>query len=159
MFGLFRKKMTLENAVSTVVNRIVSYDTNSDEMFAQESAFVACFAIFFCIRFTRHPSWKRNAKIIYDQFMKGFVKHLNIEFDSTELNLQKILDRIDLYSTAINISSSNPTPSNVSNEIGITFAIVQGKENDEETIHRGARIFMKETNSMFDLFKKFDLIV
>jgi len=89
MFGLFRKKMTLENAVSTVVNRIVSYDTNSDEMFAQESAFVACFAIFFCIRFTRHPSWKRNAKIIYDQFMKGFVKHLNIEFDSTELNLQK----------------------------------------------------------------------
>ena len=150
--------MTFDNAVIELTDRIMSHDPQSDAMFADEPVFVAYFAIFFCLKFTRHRSWKKHGRDVFDCLTQTLLQHLNADFDSDIINPNKIQERMNLYSLAITISSENPSPSNVAQEVGVTFAMIQGEEQNEQLIRKGAEIFMKETDPMFDLFKKYDLV-
>jgi hypothetical protein len=46
----------------------------------------------------------------------------------------------------------------VAHEIGVSFAIMHGEENDNSLIQKGADIFMKETEAMFNLFNEYFLV-
>ena len=65
---------------------------------------------------------------------------------------------MSLYSLAIEIATDNPSPANVANEIGVSFAMVHGEERSDNLIQTGADIFTKETEAMFDLFKKHKIV-
>ena len=159
MLSFSRQEMTLDQAVSKLADRIISYDPRSKEMFAQEPVFVAFFAAFFCLKFTRHQSWQKGGREIFDRLALALQNHLNADFPSDILNANKIQERMSLYSLAIEISSDDPSPANVAHEIGVTFAMVQGEENDNNLIQKGADIFMKETEAMFDLFEEYVLVM
>ena len=158
MFGLSRKKMTLDHAIRKLADRITSYDPKSEEMFAQEPVFVAFFAVFFCLKFTRHRSWQKGGREIFDRLMLALQDHLNADFPSDILNARKIQERMSLYSLAIEISSDNPSPANVAHEIGVTFAMTHGEENNNTLVRKGTDIFMKETEAIFDLFMQYVLV-
>jgi hypothetical protein len=83
---------------------------------------------------------------------------LKADFSSDILNAITIQERMSLYSLAIEISSDDPTPAKVAHEIGVSFAMVHGEENNNGLIQRGADIFGKETEAMFDLFEEYVLI-
>ena len=150
--------MTVDQAVSKLAGRIIFYDPESKEMFAQEPMFVAFFAVFFCLKFTRHRSWQNGGREIFDRLTLALKDHLNADFPSDILNENKIRERMSLYSLAIEISSDDPRPANVAHEIGVSFAMVHGEENDNSLTRKGADIFMKETEAMFDLFKEYVLV-
>jgi len=159
MFGLFRKKMTLDHASRKLADRITSYDPQSEEMFAQEPVFVAFFAVFFCLKFTKQRSWQERGRDIFDRLTLTLKDHLNASFPSDILNAQKIQERIRLYSLAIEISSDNPSPANVAHEIGVTFAMMHGEENNDTLVRKGSDIFIEETEAMFDLFTQYVLVM
>jgi len=158
MFGLFRQKVTLDQAISKLAGRIISHDSQSEEMFAQEPVFVAFFAVFFCLKFTRHRSWQKGGREIFDRLTLVLQDHLNADFPSDILNARKIQERMSLYSLAIEISSDNPSPAHVAHEIGVTFAMAHGEENNNTLVRKGTDIFMKETEAMFDLFTQYVLV-
>lgn len=158
MFYFSHQKMTLDQVISKLADRIISYDLESNEMFAQEPMFVTFFAVFFCLKFTRHQSWQKGGREIFDRLTLMLQSHLNADFLSDILNANKIQERMSLYSLAIEISSDNPNPANVAHEIGLSFAMVHGEENNNSLIQKGANIFMKETEAMFDLFKEYVLV-
>lgn len=158
MFGFSPKKITVDQAVSKLTDRIISYDPESKEMFAQEPVFMAFFAVFFCLKFTRHQSWQKGGREILDRLTFTLKDHLNADFPSDILNANKIQERMSLYSLAIEISSNDPSPANVAYEIGVSFALVHGEENNNNLIREGADIFMKETEAMFNLFNEHVLV-
>lgn len=158
MFSFSRQTMTLDQAVSKLANRIISYDPESKEIFAQEPVFVVFFAIFFCLKFTRHRSWKRDGREIFDRLTSSLHEYLNVDFLSDILNANKIQERMSLYSLAIEIATDNPSPANVAYEIGVSFAMVHGEEGNDNLIQKGADIFTKETEAMFDLFKEYKIV-
>ena len=158
MFSFSCQEMTLDQAISKLADRIISYDPGSQEMFAQEPVFVAFFAVFFCLKFTRHQSWQKGRREVFDRLTLALQDHLNADLPSDILNANKIQERMSLYSLAIEISSDDPSPANVAREIGVSFAMVHGEEKDNSLIRKGADIFMKETEAMFDLFKEYVLV-
>ena len=159
MFGFSRQKMTLDQAVRKLADRIISYDPESEEMLAQEPIFVAFFAVFFCLKFTRHQSWQQGGRKIFDRLTLSLQDHLNADFPSDILNANKIQERMSLYSLAIEISNDDPDPANVAHEIGVSFAMVHGEESNDNLIRKGADIFTKETEAMFNLFREYVLVM
>jgi len=158
MFGFSRQKIALDQAASKLADRIISYSPESEGMLAQEPMFVAFFAVFFCLKFTKHQSWQLGGGKIFDRLKLSLQDYLNIDFPSEILNANKIQERMSLYSLAIEISSENPSPANVAHEIGVSFAMVHGEESNDNLIRKGADVFTKETEAMFDLFKKYVLV-
>ena len=159
MFGFSSQKMTLDQAVSKLADRIISYDPESEEMFAQEVVFVAYFAVFFCLKFTRHQSWQQGGREIFDRLTLSLQDYLNADFPSNILNANKIQERMNLYSLAIEISSDDPSPAKVAYEIGVSFAMVHGEESNDDLIRKGADVFTKETEAMFNLFRDYALVM
>jgi hypothetical protein len=157
MFGFFRETMTCEQTVAKLMDRILSYDPKTRELFADEPVFVAHYAIFFSIKFTRHRTWKRHSGEIIQALSQALLQHFCTDAQFDMILADKISDRIELYSLAITISSDDPSSSNVAREIGITFAELQGEEANEQLIRRGAEIFAKETDAMIGLFKTYNL--
>lgn len=150
--------MTFDQAIEKLADRIISYDSDSEEMFAQEPMFVAFFSVFFCLKFTRHESWQDAGRGIFDRLMLALRDHLNASFPSDILNMNKIQMRMSMYSLAIECSSNDLSPANVAHEIGVSFAMLHGKESDNSLIQKAADIFIKETEAMFDLFNEYVLV-
>lgn len=151
-------RIDLDEAVSKLTDMIMSYDPKSEEMFAQEPMFVAFFAVFFCLKFTRHQSWQQGGHEIFDRMMLSLQNHLNADFSSDIINTIRIQERMKLYSLAIEISSDDPSPAKVAYEVGVSFAIVHGEESNDNLIRKGADIFTRVTEAMFDLFREYVLV-
>jgi len=113
---------------------------------------------FFCLKFTRHQSWQQGGLEIFNRLTLLLQNHLNVDFPSDILNANKIQERMSLYSLAIEISGDDPSPVNVAHEIGVSFAMVHGEESDDNLTQKGADVFTKETEAMFDLFREYVLV-
>lgn len=171
MFGLFRPKLSLDQAKAMLVDRISAYDASASTERTQfrsripdyirledEFQFIALFTVYFHLKFTRDRSWRRHGRELFERVLLGVHHSLYPENPNPSvLGLERIDIRMKMYGLAIEVSAGNPRPDIVAREVGTSFATLCSAENDEQLIAEGAAIFDSESTAMLALFERFGL--
>jgi hypothetical protein len=170
MFGLFRPKLSLDQAQAMLVERIKSCRASSAVHAAlhpripafinldEELQFVGVFTVYFHLKFTRERSWRRHGRELFEHVFAGMHAALHPQNPTPSImDMTQLQDRMQVYALALEVSAGNADLEGVAREVGKSLAMLCGADNDHDLISEGASIFTRESAAMLALFSHYTL--